>query len=195
MEKNRLFRALSLAIMCAVCGAAWAAQYEGYTKEGIRMLTGRYYGSRPANFEELVKAVESAQQGPGYGETVLKAFEGVNNSGSLKGLNNQIAFTFDLIFTAEGQGEWEFEFGVDAGIASGCKIDDTVLWFSNQDTWTEADYSKAFTRKIALKNGWHRMTVYGLESCCDGVWRLRFKSPYMKEFKTVSTSNLPVRCR
>ncbi len=164
-------------------------------KDGILMVTKKRCSKVPATFADLVRCVENeSTPGEGYGSICLTEFAGINNSNTLKGSGRDIAFYFDFYFKAGEAGSWTFEFGLDAGIASGCRVDNTELWFQGKDIWTLDDYSLAFRKDVQLSKGWHRMRIYGIENCCDGVWRLRFKSPSMKDFKTVSVKNIGAKC-
>lgn len=165
-------------------------------REGILMVTKKRCQAKPKSFNELVQCVEKdSTPGSGYGTKYLMEFTGINNTDTIGGSGKDIAFYYDFFFKAGEAGMWAFEFGVDSGIASGCMVDSNELWFEAKDIWTLGDYSQAFVKKVKLDKGWHRVRIYGLEDCCDGVWRLRFKSSSMKNFETVSVQSLGVRYR
>lgn len=164
-------------------------------KNGILMVTKKRIMKNPKSMSELRQFVENESHSEkGYGSVYIEEFSGISNSGTLKGSGKDIAFYYDFLFRADESGLWNFEFGIDAGIASGCLVDDKELWFESQDIWTLGDYSQAFKKGVKLNRGWHRIRIYGLEGCCDGVWRLRYKSPSMKDFNIVSVKNLGVKC-
>ncbi len=164
-------------------------------KDGILMVTKKRVMKKPKTMSELKKFVEyDSVSETGYGSVYLEEFVGVNNTNTIGGSGKDIAFYYDFSFNAKESGIWVFEFGVDAGIASGCVIDGKDLWFEAGDIWTLGDYSKVFKKDFKLSKGWHRVKIYGLENCCDGVWRLRYKSPSMKDLKIVSIQNLGVIC-
>ncbi len=163
-------------------------------KDGILMVTKKRCQQKPETMNELVQCVEkSSTSESGYGTSYLSEFNNISNSGTLGGSGKDIAFYYDFFFKVTDSGKWIFEFGVDAGIASGCLVDERQLWFEARDIWTLGDYSKVFKKDIQLKKGWHRVRIYGLEGCCDGVWRLRFKGPSMKDFEVVSVKNPGVK--
>ncbi len=162
----------------------------------ILMVTKKRCPGTPATFEELVRCVEKESRAEsGYGATYIREFSGVSNQGTLKGAGKDIAFYYEFLFNADEAGKWAFEFAIDAGVASGCRIDGKELWFSREDTWSLGDYSRAFVRETELTRGIHKFELYGIENCCDGVWRLRYKSPSMTDFAVVPNQRLQVRSR
>ena len=164
-------------------------------RDGILMITKKRCSHKPQTFSELTKCVErDSTGGTGYGTAYLSDFVDVNNTDTIKGSGSDIAFYYEFYFKSGETGKWSFEFGVDSGIASGCIVDEKELWFEPHDIWTLGDYSQVFTRDIQLNKGWHRVRIYGLEECCDGVWRVRYKAPSMRDYEVVSVKNLGVKC-
>ncbi len=193
--------ALAALIMLVQCkgnyGSVTDAELSRYSlRDKILMVTKKRCPQSPSGFSELVQCVrEQSTMGNGYGSTYISEFRDVSNSSTLKGSSKDIAFFFDFMFEASESGKWLFEFAIDAGIASGCKIGGRELWFSREDIWALDNHSGAFTKEIQLDRGYHIFSLYGIEGCCDGKWRVRFKSPSMNEFKVISSANMNIRSR
>lgn len=167
-----------------------------FEKDGILMVTKAKCSYGPRDINELIECVEhDSNNTRGYGDTILSIFDNVSNSKTFGGSKKDISFYFEFLFFANADGEWSFEYALDSGIASGSTIDDNILWFSSRDIWTGDNYEGAFVKDIFLKKGWHLFKLYGVENCCDGSWRLRYKSPSMTMFENVSVKKLKVRCR
>ena len=193
--------ALAVLIVLVQCkgkyGSVTDAEFSRYSlRDKILMVTKKRCPQSPAGFRELVQCVrEQSTMENGYGSTYISEFSNISNSATLKGSSKDIAFFFEFMFEASESGKWLFEFAIDAGIASGCKIGDRELWFSREDIWALDNHSKAFTKEIQLDRGYHIFSLYGIEGCCDGKWRVRFKSPSMDEFKVISSANMNIRSR
>jgi hypothetical protein len=167
----------------------------GYTKPGILVATHAASCPAPPDFAALERCVEATPTGPGYGKRITNRFEDFSNQRAFEGSNSNIGVSVSFAFFADEPGLWSWEFALDSGVASGARIDDQQLFYNAQDIWTGEGYEGAFTHDIQLERGWHVLTLLGVENCCDGVWRLRFKKPSMSEFLVVDTQVLKMRAR
>lgn len=104
---------------------------------------------------------------------------------------NNIGYRISFNFYAPNAGRWEFELAYDAGIASVFFIDDKKKLSKNFNIY--AQYHEPTILKVNLSEGWHSFEYYGLEDCCDGLIRFRFKSPDDDEFKVISYENLELK--
>lgn len=89
------------------------------------------------------------------------------------GASGDIAFAFTVDFgvAAAQAGNWSFRIGTDFGRGGAVFLDGAAMALNTADMWWGGNWSNTgqiFAFSAALGAGNHRMTVYGLEDCCDG---------------------------
>ena len=146
-------------------------------------LTTGYSGagaqSSAADYQSVVNAAV-ATPGAGYGSATIASYDNVTNS-SLFGSGSNIAFKSVINFgvSAADAGAWSFRSGVDFGRGGALFLDGVALDFKNNDLWWAGNYnngSQFLSGSSLLAAGNHTLSIYGLESCCDGGQQAQFKA-------------------
>jgi len=119
-----------------------------------------------------------AQKSAAAYKTVVDA--AVDNS-SLFGSSTNIAFrsTIDFGVTAAQAGSWSFRTGVDFSNGGALFLDGVALDVGTGDMWWNGSYSNSagfLSGSSTLAAGNHTLSIYGLESCCDGFQQAQFKA-------------------
>ena len=116
----------------------------------------------------------------GYGSKTVASYNSVDNS-SLFGSSTNIAFrsTIDFGVTAAQAGSWSFRTGVDFSNGGALFLDGVALDVGTGDMWWNGSYSNSagfLSGSSTLAAGNHTLSIYGLESCCDGFQQAQFKA-------------------
>ena len=147
----------------------------------ITVSTGFSNAGAQTNAADYKTVVHAAVASPtaGYGQQTLSTFNNISNHG-LFGSNSNIAFEFNITFnvaTIEA-GNWGFRAGVDFGRGGAVFLDGNALGFKSNDMWWAGSYSNAsqyFAYNNVLSAGNHKLSIYGLEGCCDGNQQAQFR--------------------
>jgi hypothetical protein len=130
--------------------------------------------SDAAAYRAYIDALVAGTPTAGYGDAPLSAYDGVSNRGVIpNGASGDIAFAFTVDFgvAAAQAGNWSFRIGTDFGRGGAVFLDGAAMALNTADMWWGGNWSNTgqiFAFSVALGAGNHRMTVYGLEDCCDG---------------------------
>ena len=132
-----------------------------------------------AAYQSVVNAAV-ATPGAGYGSKTIASYNNVTNSG-LFGSGSNIAFKSVVNFgvSAADAGAWSFRSGVDFGKGGALFLDGVALDFKSNDMWWAGSYnngSQFLSGSSLLAAGNHTLSIYGLESCCDGGQQAQFKA-------------------
>ena len=126
--------------------------------------------------------VDAAVAGPtvGYGSKTVASYISVDNS-SLFGSSTNIAFrsTIDFGVSAAQAGSWSFRSGVDFSQGGAMFLDGVALDVGSNDLWWNGSYNNSngvLSGSGTLAAGKHTLSIYGLESCCDGYQQAQFKA-------------------
>ncbi|MBX9901638.1 MAG: CCXG family PEP-CTERM protein [Burkholderiaceae bacterium] len=187
LQKSKLIAASALVSCLALSGTAQASLITvstGFSGAGPQASAGAY--------KSIVEAAV-ATPGAGYGSSTLSLFDNFSNHG-LFGSNSNIAFEFTIDFgVAAGQvGTWDFRAGVDFGGGGAVFLDGVALGFKSNDMWWNGSYSNPtqyFAYSSNLSAGNHRLSIYGLEGCCDGNQQAQFRSANSNTFTTFGAAD------
>ena len=148
----------------------------------ITVSTGFSNASAQASAAAYQSVVNTAvaTPGAGYGTTTIASYNNVTNS-SLFGSGSNIAFKSVVNFgvSAADAGTWSFRTGVDFGKGGALFLDGVALDFKSNDMWWAGNYnngSQFLSGSSLLAAGNHTLSIYGLESCCDGGQQAQFKA-------------------
>lgn len=116
----------------------------------------------------------------GYGSKTVASYNALDNS-SLFGSSTNIAFrsTIDFGVTAAQAGSWSFRTGVDFSQGGALFLDGVALDVGTNDMWWNGNYSNSngfLSGSSTVAAGNHTLSIYGLESCCDGFQQAQFKA-------------------
>ena len=147
----------------------------------ITVATGFSGAAAQTNANDYKNTVHAAVASPsaGYGQKGLTTFDNVTNQG-LFGANSNIAFEYNITFNvaATEAGTWGFRAGVDFGRGGAVFLDGNSLGFKSNDMWWAGSYSNGsqyFNYNSTLTAGNHKLSIYGLEGCCDGGQQAQFR--------------------
>lgn len=141
---------------------------------GTMAQVGDYY-------RNLIDGLMTAPATAGYCDATPSAYLGLENSGVCGGSNTNIAyrFTVDFGIAASQAGTMSIQVGPDFGKGGAVFLDGVLLAASRDDLWWSGNYdatAEIFSlSNIAIGAGNHRLTVYGLEGCCDGLNSARYR--------------------
>lgn len=135
-----------------------------------------------AYYQNLVETLLLQAPGAGYCDTTPAAYVGLENSSACGGgKNDNIAFKFEVNFgisTAQA-GAISLQIGPDFGKGGAVFLNGALLAAANDDRWWGNNFGSAnevfSLQNIAISAGNHTLSVYGLESCCDGVQSARYR--------------------
>ncbi|MBK1657420.1 CCXG family PEP-CTERM protein [Paracraurococcus ruber] len=178
---------MALALTVGIAGGAAASSIQVDT---------RYSTAGPqadaASYRALIDALVNQPAGPGYGTATPGSYDNLSN-GTLFGSSwNDIAFRFDVTFVAPVAGQWAFRFGVDFGRGGAAFLEGAAMAFRSSDMWWSYSYGDAaqfLGFQAPLSTGLHRITVYGLEGCCDGGQQGQFLAPGSNQWTTFSAAD------
>ncbi len=123
---------------------------------------------------------EAGAQKSAAADKSVVSYNSVDNSG-LFGSSTNVAFrsTIDFGVSAAQAGSWSFRSGVDFSQGGAMSLDGVVLdvgsnglWWNGRDNNSNGVLSGSGT----LAAGKHALSIYGLESCCDGYQQAQFKA-------------------
>jgi hypothetical protein len=161
----------------------------------ITLATGKSSAGAQTSANAYKSVVEAAVSNPssGYGTTTLSSFNSVNNSG-LFGSNGNIAFDYTIKFNVANNnaGIWGFRAGVDFGKGGAIFLDGVALGFKSNDMWWNGSYANTggvFNYTSMMTAGNHTLSIYGLESCCDGKQQAQFHNSKNTAFTTFSAAD------
>jgi hypothetical protein len=151
----------------------------------ITMQTRHYTGgalSSGTAYQTLIDGLVAATPTAGYGDRTPDQFSGLNNSSTMGGPNGNYAAKFTIEFSVPSHlaGTWSMQFGVDFGLGGALFVDGILRDFDNGDLWWANSYANSgeiLETSVALSEGNHLVTLYGLEGCCDGAMQGRFLAP------------------
>lgn len=134
-----------------------------------------------AGYRSVVEGLMASVPGQGYGSASPAAFDGLSNWGVFGSPRGDIAYRTDVTFGVVPAlaGTWAFRFGVDFGRGGAVFLDGSPIAFRTTDMWWGGHYGDAaqsFQFSTGLAAGNHRITLYGLEGCCDGGQQGQFKA-------------------
>jgi hypothetical protein len=187
LQKSKLIAASAIISCLAFSSGAQASL--------ITVSTGFSGAGSQASADAYKSTVEAAvaTPSPGYGSSSLSLFDNFSNNGFF-GSNSNIAFEFTIDFgVAAGQvGIWDFRAGVDFGRGGAVFLDGVALGFKSNDMWWNGSYSdptQYFAYSSNLSAGNHRLSIYGLEGCCDGNQQAQFRSANSNTFVTFGSAD------
>jgi hypothetical protein len=143
---------------------------------------------RPLDINELAATFEKSTD---FDSDNVAAIENLNSWNVFHEVDAYVGYKIYFEFYADVEGEWQFDFVYDAGIASGVLVDRKVILFSDLDMFL--DLANPIVKKVVLAKGWHKFEFLALENCCGAPIRFRVKKPNSDEFKIISESNLQLR--
>lgn len=148
----------------------------------ITVSTGYSTASAQKNADAYKAVVDAAVAKPtlGYGSKTVASYNALDNS-SLFGSSTNIAFrsTIDFGVTAAQAGSWSFRTGVDFSNGGALFLDGVALDVGTNDMWWNGNYSNSngfLSGSSTVAAGNHTLSIYGLESCCDGYQQAQFKA-------------------
>lgn len=148
----------------------------------ITVSTGYSTAGAQKTADAYKAVVDAAVAKPtvGYGSKTVASYNALDNS-SLFGSSTNIAFrsTIDFGVTAAQAGSWSFRTGVDFSQGGALFLDGVALDVGTNDMWWNGSYTNSngfLSGSSTLAAGNHTLSVYGLESCCDGFQQAQFKA-------------------
>ena len=148
----------------------------------ITVSTGYSTAGAQKSADAYKTVVDAAVAKPtvGYGSKTVASYNALDNS-SLFGSSTNIAFrsTIDFGVTAAQAGSWSFRTGVDFSQGGALFLDGVALDVGTNDMWWNGNYSNSngfLSGSSTLAAGNHTLSIYGLESCCDGFQQAQFKA-------------------
>lgn len=148
----------------------------------ITVSTGYSTAGAQKTADAYKAVVDAAVAKPtlGYGSKTVASYNALDNS-SLFGSSTNIAFrsTIDFGVTAAQAGSWSFRTGVDFSQGGALFLDGVALDVGTNDMWWNGSYTNSngfLSGSSTLVAGNHTLSVYGLESCCDGFQQAQFKA-------------------
>jgi len=183
----RYFLFYSLFVICILCQNSFGA--ENAPSAAIIFEVHNILSElRPLNINELTATFEKSTD---FDSNNVAAIENLNSWNVFHEVDAYVGYKIYFEFYADVEGEWQFDFVYDAGIASGVLVDKKVILFSDLDMFI--DPAKPIVKKVTLAKGWHKFEFLALENCCGAPIRFRVKKPNSDEFKIVSESELQLR--
>lgn len=146
-------------------------------------------------YRNLVEGLLVQAPGAGYCDSTPAAYQALENSIACGGSNTNIAFKFTVDFgiNAAQAGSISFQVGPDFGKGGAVFLNGTLLAASNDDLWWGGNYGAASEilslQNIAIGAGNHRLTVYGVEACCDGLQSAQYRLAGANGWTTLSTTD------
>lgn len=182
MLKHRLFSALACAVLATAAVPAHASLIslqtrftsDGPAPSGTVLAQGQYY-------RDKLNALTVAAPTAGYCNTSLSLLSGVSNQSACHGGAQNIGFSYliDFGLTAGQAANFSIQIGPDFGRGGAVYLDNTLLAVSTDDLWWAGNYgatNEIFSvSSLGLAAGNHRLSIYGLEGCCDGTQSARFQ--------------------
>ncbi|WP_137177934.1 CCXG family PEP-CTERM protein [Roseomonas sp. AR75] len=158
-----------------------------------REYTGGALGSAAA-YQSLIDGLVAAPATAGYGDAAPMVFNGLNNSITMQGPSGSYAakFTIDFAIGPGQAGTYSMQFGVDFGLGGALFVNGAAVAFSADDMWWGGSYNNAgeiLQADVTLGAGQHRVTLYGLEGCCDGTMQGRFLAPNASSYTLFGTND------
>ena len=155
----------------ANAGASTITVSTGYTTAGAQKSADAY---------KTVVDAAVARPTLGYGSKTVASYNALDNS-SLFGSSTNIAFrsTIDFGVTTAQAGSWSFRTGVDFSNGGALFLDGVALDVGTSDMWWNGSYNNSngfLSGSSTLAAGNHSLSIYGLESCCDGFQQAQFKA-------------------
>ena len=148
----------------------------------ITVSTGYSTASAQKNADAYKAVVDAAVAKPtlGYGSKTVASYNALDSS-ALFGSSTNIAFrsTIDFGVTAAQAGSWSFRTGVDFSQGGALFLDGVALDVGTNDMWWNGNYSNSngfLSGGSTVAAGNHTLSIYGLESCCDGYQQAQFKA-------------------
>lgn len=148
----------------------------------ITVSTGYSTAGAQKSADAYKTVVDAAVAKPtvGYGSKTVASYNALDNS-SLFGSSTNIAFrsTIDFGVTAAQAGSWSFRTGVDFSQGGALFLDGVALDVGTNDMWWNGSYTNSngfLNGSSTLAAGNHTLSIYGLESCCDGFQQAQFKA-------------------
>ena len=148
----------------------------------ITVSTGYSTASAQKNADAYKAVVDAAVTKPtlGYGSKTVASYNALDSS-ALFGSSTNIAFrsTIDFGVTAAQAGSWSFRTGVDFSNGGALFLDGVALDVGTNDMWWNGNYNNSngfLSGSSTLAAGNHTLSIYGLESCCDGFQQAQFKA-------------------
>lgn len=148
----------------------------------ITVSTGYSTAGAQKTADAYKAVVDAAVAKPtlGYGSKTVASYNALDNS-SLFGSSTNIAFrsTIDFGVTAAQAGSWSFRTGVDFSQGGALFLDGVALDVGTNDMWWNGSYTNSngfLSGSSTMAAGNHTLSIYGLESCCDGFQQAQFKA-------------------
>ncbi len=146
-------------------------------------------------YQNLVEGLLLQAPSAGYCDTMPAAYLALENSSNCAGSNTDIAFKFTVDFgiSAAQAGSISFQVGPDFGKGGAVFLNGALLAASKDDLWWGGNYG-ASTEILSLHNiaigaGNHRLAIYGLEACCDGLQSAQYRLGGTKTWAPLSTTD------
>ncbi|MFK3740747.1 CCXG family PEP-CTERM protein [Massilia sp. TN1-12] len=169
----------NLKTSCVLLLACFAAQANAsvITLQTAYSAAGSQTGA--AAYKDVVERA-LLSQGAGYGTKTISSYTNISNTNQFSGgANSNIAWKATIDFSVATAGTWTFRTGVDFGNGGALFLDGVALTASSTDMYWGNSYTNAsqYLQAVSqLAAGNHKLTIYGLESCCDGVQQAQFKA-------------------
>lgn len=174
MSTSKTVAALFLATLALQADASVITIQTGYSTAGAQTSAANY-----RNTVEAALLAQAQNKTPRYGSKQIASYDSVSNV-SLFGTDRNIAWksTIDFSVTSAQAGLWSFRTGVDFDYGGALFLDGVALDFKNNNMWWSGNYnapSQFLAGALNLSAGYHTLTIFGLEGCCDGSSQAQFK--------------------
>lgn len=143
-------------------------------------------GSDAANgawYRDTVQAALGQAAGAGYCDVVLPSFASLSNHGGCNaGSSSNVAFgiTIDFGISALQGGDVSLRLAPDFGRGGAVFLDGQLLGVRTNDMWWGGNWAAGTSNVFEFLNltmaaGNHRLSIFGLEGCCDGDQRGEYR--------------------
>lgn len=143
-------------------------------------------GSETANgawYRDTVQGLLAQAPGTGFCDTTLASFGGLSNHGGCaSGSSSNVAYaiTVDFGVSALQGADISFRLAPDFGRGGSVYLDGVLLGVRTNDMWWGGSWAAGTNNVFEFLNltmgaGNHRLSIFGLEGCCDGDQRGEFR--------------------
>ena len=181
---------LFLWVVIALAGSGRLAASEGPNESkppGIVFQTHSITNEKPPTAEQLMTIF---QRSPNFESRNVGAVTDLNRGNVFGKEDVNVGYRIAFQFYAAKAGQWTFDLAYDAVTASCVLIDDTPLFFTDQDVWV--GYDNPIAKTIILEKGWHSFEFLALEPCCGAPLRFMHRAPGEASSKVISPASLQI---
>jgi hypothetical protein len=143
--------------------------------QGDAAAKGAYYLDR-------LQALTAQAPTSGYCDASVASMVSVSNQTACAGGRaTDIGFAYQINFGLSGAqaGDFSFVVGPDFGRGGAVFLDGALLAVNTDDLWWSNSYANPAeifsVAHLPLASGNHRLSIYGLEGCCDGLQSAYFQ--------------------